>query len=99
MTKTLDELVAETGLAPDANIIGRVFEFSAEWDGHYETLRGQITSISDSDEGGLVLDVSTKRFWRDPLSNIRHNDDGWRVCTEDPHEGPLFCFSGTLKLL
>jgi hypothetical protein len=97
-SETMTKALTEAGLpARIHHVIDRMYCFSCEHGSHYRVLAGKVTAISLSDEGGLVLHVTSPNFWGGGLANFFYNHPDWyaHVIFLDAHKD----FKGILRLL
>ena len=87
------------GISPK-HIIGRKYCFGAKFGSHYQVLVGTITGIQISDEGGIDLEVSSKRFHGLRLLSLKWMEQykNWAAYLDDLPMDRRFR-GGTLKLL
>jgi hypothetical protein len=57
----IENEIREAGLT--ANPIGRPYRFGCTFGSHHQILIGTIEAVTLSDEGGLTLHGSNRRFW------------------------------------
>lgn len=64
--------------------VGLKFRFQAKWGSHFEVMIGQILGVAYSDEGGVQIEVSPKRFGGLPLISLMYAEEGWCAYLDFP---------------
>lgn len=60
-----------------SKVLGRRYFFAAEWGSHNQEIVGTIESIRTSDEGPLVLGVTSPTFYGKPLIGLAFVGEKW----------------------